>query len=287
MATFNARNYEQVQSTLLGIEKLLNITDRPEIGIICGSGLGKIAEIIEIKKVLPYSKLPNLPTTKIVGHKGELIYGKLRNKTIICFNGRFHSYEHNMDLALCSITVRIMHHLGAKVLIATSACGGINTAFNVCDFMLVKDHVFMPGLAGFSPLVGLDERFGPRFVSLHDAYDGELRKLALQVAKEAKITLHEGVYVMSGGSQFETPSEVRLYQKIGADVLGMSVCHETTVARQLNMKVVAFALITNVSKPEVEDAEEITHEEVLSMGDKASTNGSILVANLIEQINLD
>ncbi|KAI6176301.1 Purine nucleoside phosphorylase [Aphelenchoides bicaudatus] len=241
--------------------------------------------MIEIQAVFPYDKLPHLPKASVVGHKGELIYGKLMNKQVICFSGRFHSYEHNMDLALCSLNVRIMHYLGAKVLIATSAAGGINPNFNVLDLMLLKDHIFTPGLAGLGPLVGLnDPRFGPRFVSVHDAYNLEFRQLALGIAKQLGIRLHEGVYVMSGGPQFETPAEVKLYETIGADALGMSICHEVTVARQLSMNVMAFCLITNVAKSTVENAVEISHEEVLQAGKDASARASKFLAKFVETL---
>jgi purine-nucleoside phosphorylase len=158
------------------IKRLANLTFEPSIGIICGSGLGDLADMVENATILPYSRIPGFPTTNVIGHKGNLVFGDLCGKKVICQQGRFHPYEHDMDLPLCSVAVRIMHILGVRTLIVSNAAGGINPAFDFGDLMLIKDHIFMPGLCGFGPLVGLnDPRFGPRFVSVHDAYDIDLR----------------------------------------------------------------------------------------------------------------
>lgn len=149
------------------------------------------------------------------------MFGYLGSTYIMCLQGRFHPYEHHMNLVLCSMPVRIMHQLGVKTLIVSNAAGGVNPKFTRGDLMLIRDHIFMPGLCGFSPLTSLkDPRFGSLFVSLHDAYDKDLRSRALKVAAQEGIKLKEGVYVMNSGPQYETPSEVNLFQTIGGDALG-------------------------------------------------------------------
>lgn len=230
--TVNPRKYDDLVRLAEIIREKVNLVEEPKIGIICGSGLGELADKIAKPRVLPFSEIPGFPTTTVQGHKGNLVFGHLSGAYVMCLQGRFHPYEHNMDLTLCSMPVRIMHLLGVKTLLISNAAGGVNSKLQYGDLMLIKDHIFMPGLTGFSPLVGLnDPRFGARFVSVHDAYDKKLRKTALEIANKEGFQMHEGVYVMSGGPQYETPAEVRLYKAVGGDALGMSTCHEVTVAR--------------------------------------------------------
>uniref|UniRef100_A0A915EP07 purine-nucleoside phosphorylase n=1 Tax=Ditylenchus dipsaci TaxID=166011 RepID=A0A915EP07_9BILA len=246
------RNYDDIVRLAELIRVLAELTETPKIGIICGSGLGELADQISKPRILPFSEIPGFPKTTVQGHKGNLVFGHLNNAYVMCMQGRFHPYEHRMDLTLCSMPVRIMHLLGSKLYWFP---------------MQLADQIFMPGLSGMSPLVGLnDPRFGARFVSLHDAYDKELRKIALKIAEEENFRMHEGVYVMSGGPQYESPSEVRFYKAVGGDALGMSTCHEVTVARQCQMRVLGFSLITNLCNTDVDKSVEVSHEEVLQAG---------------------
>jgi purine-nucleoside phosphorylase len=264
---------------------MAGLLEVPRVGIICGSGLGELADQISNPKVLPYADVPGFPTTHVVGHKGNLVFGYLKKTYVMCLQGRFHPYENGMDLALCSMPIRVMHMLGVKTLIVSNAAGGVNAKYRNGDLMLIKDHIFMPGLSGFSPLVGLnDTRFGARFVSMHDAYDRGLRRLALSIAEEDALPIHEGIYVMSGGPQYESPAEVGFYKAVGADALGMSTCHEVTVARQCRMKVLGFSLITNLCNTDANTSVEISHEDVLQEGQNASHRACTFVAAIIERL---
>uniref|UniRef100_A0A1I8B4Y0 purine-nucleoside phosphorylase n=1 Tax=Meloidogyne hapla TaxID=6305 RepID=A0A1I8B4Y0_MELHA len=199
----------------------------PEVGIICGSGLNNLADRMEKTIILPFDKLPGFPLPSVIGHKGNVIFGWLGGKYCICLQGRFHPYEQNMDMALCTMPVRLMALMGVKTLIASNAAGGVNPDLNVGDLMILKDHIFMPGLVGFSPLVGLNNpRFGNRFVSMQNAYDQKLRKKAIILAENLCISVKEGVYLMNAGPHYETMAEVSLAAKLGGDALGMSTCHE-------------------------------------------------------------
>ncbi|KAI6200413.1 Purine nucleoside phosphorylase [Aphelenchoides besseyi] len=283
--TFNPKSYDDVYDLAQTIRRIANLKFEPKVGIICGSGLGDLAEMVENATIIPYSRIPGFPNTHVVGHKGNLVFGQLQGKSVVCLQGRFHPYEHNMDLALCTTPVRIMHLLGIETLIVSNAAGGINPDFAFGDLMLLKDHIFMPGLCGFGPLVGMnDPRFGPRFVSVHDAYDVNLRKMALKIAKEQKIKLHEGVYCMSAGPQYETPSEVKLYKVVGVDALGMSTAHEVTVARQLSIRVLGFSLITNIANTDVDNSVEVSHAEVLSAAKQASDRACRFVAQVVSEL---
>lgn len=283
-AIVNPRDYDSVHHLTNIIRSLVSLEEEPTIGIICGSGLGGLGDFVSNKKVLPFTQIPGFPKTNVLGHKGNLIFGHLNGKYVVCMQGRFHPYEHDMDLVLCSMPVRIMHFLGVKRLIVSNAAGGVNPAFEVGDMMLIKDHIFMPGLSGFSPLIGIDLRFGPRFVSMHNTYDCKLRKTVLQVAKELDIPIKEGVYVMSGGPQYESPAECFLYKCAGADALGMSTCHEVTVAIQCQMKVIGFSLITNISKVELEESMELSHEEVLKVGGESTDKFCELISAIVGKI---
>ncbi|CAD6194311.1 unnamed protein product [Caenorhabditis auriculariae] len=259
---------------------------KPEIGIICGSGLTPIGEQLEKAIIVPYSQIPGFPRAEVPGHTAALAFGELEGKKIMCMLGRFHPYEYNMDLTLCSMPVRIMHLLGVQTLIVSNAAGAINRNFEFGDLMLIKDQIFLPGLAGYSPIVKLkDPHFGNCFVSMHSAYDKSLRTLAKKVAKDIDLKLHEGIYVMSGGPQYESPAEVMLYKTVGADALGMSTCHEVTVARQCGIRVVGFSLITNIGNLDADNAAEVTHDEVLDVAKFAANHATKFVRQLVKELD--
>ncbi|VBB34078.1 unnamed protein product, partial [Acanthocheilonema viteae] len=267
------------------IREQVQLKEVPKIGIICGSGLSNIANCIEQAEILPYNKIPGFPTTHVIGHKGNLVFGYMNGKYVICIQGRFHPYEHEMDMALCAMPVRISRLLGVETLLVSNAAGGLNSDFKVGDLMIIKDHIFLPGLAGFSPFVGQhDQRFGERFVSLHEAYDPKLRKLAMEIAKRQKIRIYEGVYAMSGGPQFESPAEIRMLKIIGTDAIGMSTCHEVVVACQMGMRVFGCSLITNIANLDTEKSVMATHEEVLKVGKEAQKKTSNFIYEIVKNL---
>ncbi|KHN74151.1 Purine nucleoside phosphorylase [Toxocara canis] len=219
----------------------------------------------------------------MVGHKGNLVFGYLNGKYVVCLQGRFHPYEHGMQLALCAMPVRIMHLLGVKTLIVSNAAGAVNDELKCGDLMLIKDQLFLPAMCGFSPFVGPhDERFGARFISMQAAYDLELRKKALEIAKQQGIRIFEGVYCMTAGPQYETSAEVRMLTQMGADALGMSTCHEVAVARQHGMRVFGLSLITNVANAVCDATVELDHTEVLDTAKQATERVCKFVAAVVK-----
>jgi len=241
---------------------------RPKIGIICGSGLGSLADIIQDPKIFEYEKIPNFPVSTVEGHAGRLVVGTLEGATVMAMQGRFHFYE-GYPLAKCSMPVRVMKLCGVEYLFATNAAGGINPRFAVGDIMLMHDHVNMLGFAGNSPLQGPnDPRFGPRFPALVNSYNKDLINKAIEIGKAMGIesNIHVGVYSCLGGPNYETIAELKALRMMGVDAVGMSTVHEVITARHCDMKVFAFSLITNKCATEYSDKkdEEANHEEVCS-----------------------
>lgn len=203
---------------------------RPRIGIICGSGLGSLAEDIDDAQVIPYQSIPNFPESTVEGHAGELIFGNINNVPVMCMKGRFHYYE-GYPLAKCCMPIRVMKLVGVTHLIATNAAGGLNEKYNVGDIVMIKDHINMMGFAGNNPLQGPnDTRFGPRFPPMNKAYDVEMKQHALQIGRELGIQdqMHEGVYTCLGGPNYETVAELRMLKILGVDCVGMSTVHEVS-----------------------------------------------------------
>lgn len=167
---------------------LLDITKyRPQIGIICGSGLGTLGETIENADIIPYQNIPNFPVSTVDGHSGQMIFGTIKNIPVMCMQGRFHYYE-GYSLSKCCIPIRVAKLFGIKYLIITNAAGSLNDTYNVGDIMIIKDHINLLSLAGLNPLRGSNESlFGPRFLAMNKAYDEQFRSVALEIARELDV----------------------------------------------------------------------------------------------------
>jgi len=241
------------------------IGSEPLIGLILGSGLNPLAEEIENPIAIPYDEVPGFPVTTVEGHIGRIISGQMSGSPILVMQGRAHYYE-GYSIQQVVFPVKVMQLMGVKVLIITNAAGGLNPSFKAGDLMLIIDHINLPGMAGINPLRGPnDEALGPRFVDMVNAYDPELRNLAHKAAKKAGLELHEGVYVMVAGPNYETPAEVRLLRLIGADAVGMSTVPEVLAARHGGMKVLGISGISNIIPLHPADKGP-NHEEVLEAG---------------------
>uniref|UniRef100_A0A670J765 Purine nucleoside phosphorylase n=1 Tax=Podarcis muralis TaxID=64176 RepID=A0A670J765_PODMU len=195
---------------------------RPRVAIICGSGLGGLADLLKDQVAFEYGKIPNFPESTVVGHAGRLVFGSLSGTPSVVMQGRFHMYE-GYPLWKVTFPVRIFRLLGVETLIVTNAAGGLNPEYKVGDIMVIRDHINMPGFAGQNPLVGPnDDRFGVRFPAMSDAYNEDLRKLAHTVASEMGCSgsVREGVYCALGGPNYETIAECRFLQRLGADAVG-------------------------------------------------------------------
>ena len=253
----------------------------PSIGIILGSGLGDLANDVQNARAIPYAEIPHFLRSTVHGHAGRLLLGTLEEIPVVMMQGRFHFYE-GYSLQALTLPVRVMHALGARTLIVTNAAGGLNPAYRPGDFMLIRDHINLPGMTGANPLVGSnDERLGERFTALAHAYDAELRQLAREVAAQyAETTLHEGVYVMVSGPSYETSAELKFLRAMGADAVGMSTAPEVVVARHMGMRVLGLSLITNTATGD--DTEKVNHAEVLSTADAARVRFSMLVRGIMK-----
>lgn len=239
---------------------------QPEVGLVLGSGLGGLADTLTERIVIPYADIPGWPRSTVHGHSGNLVFGYLEGKPVVAQQGRAHFYE-GYSMQQVTFPVRVMRLLGVKTLILTNAAGGLNTNYRTGDLMLLNDHINFVGMVGNNPLMGPnDDQLGPRFLGMVQTYDRRLRTLAKEVAREAGITLHEGVYVCLSGPNFETPAEIRMLRAIGGDAVGMSTVHEVLVARHAGMRVMACSGITNegIDSPDVDL--ETNHEEVLDAG---------------------
>jgi len=239
---------------------------RPRVGLILGSGLGALAESVERAGVIPYSDIPHFVPSTVEGHTGRFVIGVLEGQPVIVMQGRPHYYE-GYSMQQVTLPVRVMQLLGVEILIVTNAAGGLAPNMRPGDLMLITDHLNLIGMAGLSPLRGPnDPSFGPRFPDMSEAYDARLRQLALRVAAEQNIGLHQGVYVCLAGPSFETPADLRFLRKIGADAVGMSTVPEVTVARHGGLRVLGLSGISNVAVIEPGSAPPTTHEEVLQAG---------------------
>ena len=219
----------------------------PEIGIVLGTGLGKLVNEIEIIKSIDYTDIPNFPVSTVESHSGKLVYGKIRGRFVLAMQGRFHFYE-GYDLQTITFPIRVMKLLGIKFLLLSNAAGAMNLQFKKASLMLITDHI---NLLGGNPLVGKNyDEFGPRFPDMSKAYSPEMNQKFREVAKKLKIQLHEGVYVAVPGPCLETPAEYRYLRTIGADVVGMSTVPEVIVANHMSLPCAAISVLTDECDPD-------------------------------------
>jgi purine-nucleoside phosphorylase len=251
---------------------------RPRVGLILGSGLGALADEIGNAVVIRYEDIPNFPASTVHGHRGELALGELSGQAVAVMRGRFHFYE-GYSMQQVTFPVRVMRALGCEALLVTNAAGGLRPEWRAGDLMLIRDHIFLPGLAGHNPLRGPnDDSLGPRFPAMVDAYDQQLGRQALDVASQQGTQLREGVYMMLSGPTFETGAEMRMARAMGADAVGMSTAPEVVVARHGGMRVLGISLITNLALP---DGPPANHQEVLEAGEAAKPRFSALIRGIL------
>lgn len=237
---------------------------QPRVGMILGSGLGPLAESLESAVRIPYGELPSWPVSTVSGHQGQLVSGYLEGQPCLVMQGRAHYYE-GYSMAQVGLPVRVMQRLGIEILIVTNAAGAVNPDYEPGDLMLLSDHLNLIGMAGLNPLRGPNlDLLGPRFPDMSRAYDPQLLELAGEVAAEAGIHPHRGVYVCLAGPSFETPADLRFLKTIGADAVGMSTVPEVTVAHHGGTRVLGISGISN--KANLDGSTVTTHEEVLEAG---------------------
>lgn len=233
--------WNKVQDTVKFLQKK-GITN-PDYGIILGTGLGNLVEKINVEIAIPYEEIPNFPVSTVQGHSGQLIFGSIGTKKVVAMRGRFHYYE-GWTMEQTIFPVRVMKFLGVENLIVSNASGGVNPLFKVGDIMLITDHInFMP----VHPLHGEnDERFGPRFVDMHEAYSKKMIAKMEQIASRLNIPIQKGIYLALQGPTFETPAEYKMVKILGADAVGMSTVPEVIAAKHLGMTCFGISVITDL-----------------------------------------
>lgn len=264
------------------IEQLLTIEggiSKPILAIILGSGLGEIANGLEAKKYIPFSSIRRFPSTSVAGHDGMLVFGKNNGVSVCCLQGRIHYYESG-DMGAVTFPIRVLGVMGINRLVVTNAAGGIKATFRAGDLMLIRDHI---GLFLRNPLLGANlNELGPRFPYMSGCYSQSLRALALKCARRLRLTLKEGVYAGVSGPSYETPAEIRMLGKLGADAVGMSTVPEVIVARHMGMECLGISCITNVAAGTPKSG--LDHDEVLKIGQKAVPRLTRLLNSLCREM---
>tara|TARA_B100000902_G_scaffold395420_1_gene453961 strand:- start:3843 stop:4652 length:810 start_codon:yes stop_codon:yes gene_type:complete len=267
---------KEINKSTIFLKKRLSV--KPEIGIILGTGLGKLVDEIEIKHAIPYEDIPNFPVSTVEGHSGRLICGILSGKKVIAMQGRFHFYEgYSMDKV--TFPVRVMKLLGIKNLIVSNASGGVNPNYEIGDLMILSDHInLIP-----NPLIGKNiSKLGPRFPDMSEPYCKKLISKAEKIAKDYNISIKKGVYIALTGPTLETPSEYKYMRIIGGDTVGMSTTPEVIVARHMDIPCFAMSVITDLGVPG--KIHQVSHSEIQKVAEIAEPKLTLIIKKLIEFI---
>jgi len=269
--------FDRVATAAGVIRKRTSVT--PGVGIILGTGLGGLAEQIDVESSIPYEEIPGFPLSTVETHAGRLLLGRLGKCAVVAMQGRFHRYE-GYGLAEVTFPVRVLHALGARTLVVSNACGGMNPLWAPGDLVLLSDHI---NLLGDNPLVGSnDDRLGPRFPDMSAPYDPALRALARAAALELGIVLREGVYVAVPGPSLETRAEYRMLRAMGADVVGMSTVPEVIVANHAGMRALGISIITDQCLPDALEPADISR--IIATAGRSEPSLTRLIRALVERL---
>jgi purine-nucleoside phosphorylase len=251
---------------------------RPEVAVVLGSGLGGLAARIEDAVRVPYAEIPGFPRARVAGHAGEVVAGTLGGRTVVAQSGRFHLYEGH-DAATCALPIRVWAALGVRVAVLTNAAGGIRRTFEGGALMLIADHL---NLTCRNPLAGAVLPGEERFPDMSDPYDAALREVARAVARERRIPLHEGVYAGLLGPSYETPAEIRMLERLGADAVGMSTVTEVIAARAAGVRCAGISTITNLAAG-ISPAR-LAHAEVVAAAERLRDALGALVEGIVARV---
>jgi purine-nucleoside phosphorylase len=269
----------RVSSSAAAVKAVSNL--EPEIAIILGSGLGPLADEVEDAVAVPYKDLPGFPVSTAPGHKGRVVLGTLEGRRVIAFQGRVHVYE-GYGAQEVAIPVRLAHALGARALVVTNACGGLNPEWNAGDIMLQTDYL---NFTGMNPLIGPnDETLGQRFVPMMDAYDLEYRAATVKAARALDLDLRQGIYVGITGPTYAPRAELRLFRAWGADAIGMSTVLEVIAARHAGMRVLGLSSVTDMAVADREDHSGTTEEAVIRRAQETGPRFRALVRAVLPQL---
>ncbi len=268
--------HDKIQEAVSAIREQWSET--PRAGIILGTGLGPLAEKIEVQAAIDYADIPNFPSSTALSHKGRLVCGTLAGVPVVAMEGRLHMYE-GYPLKLITLPVRVMKALGADLMVVSNAVGGLNPYYRKGDIMVIEDHI---NLMGDNPLIGInDDRLGPRFPDMCEPYEQALVDKALAIARAEDIVAHKGVLVAVAGPNLETRAEYRMLRTMGADVVGMSTIPEVVVAVHCSLRVVGFSVVTDLCFPDALEPADVN--EIVRVANEAEPLLSKLVTTLIQQ----
>lgn len=271
------KNYQKLMDCLKCVREKTDFV--PELALVLGTGLGDLAEEIDIVETVDYNEIDGFPVSTVDSHKGRFVFGYLEGVPMVCMQGRVHYYE-GYDMKDVVLPIRLMRLLGAKALFLTNACGGINESFRAGDFMMITDHIslFVP-----NPLIGPNmDKMGLRFPDMTGVYEPAYRDVIRKSAKECSIDLKEGVYVQYSGPSFESPADIKALRMLGADAVGMSTVCEAIAARHAGMKICGVSCISNMAAGITGQA--ISHVEVGETTDKVGEDFRRLVRTSIRNL---
>lgn len=269
--------YEQIKHTaeILKIEGI----DRPEIGIVLGTGLGKLVKEIQVIKEIPYENIPGFVQPTVEFHSGKLIFGIMEGKKVLAMNGRFHYYE-GYSMKQVAFPIQVMKLLGIRFLLLSNAAGAMNLDWKKGDLMLIRDHInFLPS----NPLIGKNiDELGPRFPDMSKAYSPDLNARFEKAASEENITLRKGVYIAVQGSMLESPAEYKFLRKLGADAVGMSTVPEVIVANHMSLPCAAISVLTDECDPD--NLKPINIAEIIEVAGRAEEKLILLFKKVVREI---
>jgi len=269
----------ELNEAVATIRRALPPDAKPTVGLILGSGLGAFADTLDARVAVPFEKIPGFPPSTIVGHAGNVVYGKKAGVELLALQGRVHYYEGH-DLARVAFPARVLVASGCKTLVITNAAGGVDATLKAGEIVILRDHL---NLLGGSPLRGPnDDSLGPRFPDMTEAYDRQLRALAAEAGGDVGLTLREGVYAASPGPQYETPAEVRMLRSLGADLVGMSTVPEVIAAVHMGARVLGLSCCTNLAAGVT--GEKLSHAEVTETAARVRDQFIALLSRIVERL---
>jgi len=253
----------------------------PRAGVVLGSGLGSVVDAVAVDTIIPYAEIPGAKAATVIGHSGQMVFGRVGQLPVVILSGRMHFYE-GYEMSEVMLLSRVIGRLGIKKLLVTNAAGGVNTSFKAGDLMLISDHI---NLMGVNPLRGPNvDDLGLRFPDMSEAYPEDLRKMAREVGNKLRLKLQEGVYLALSGPTYETPAEIRAFRTLGADAVGMSTVPEVIAMAHMNIPVLGISLITNMAAGVLK--QKLHHQEVMDTAARVQKDFTALILGILEQFGV-
>ena len=267
---------DAINSALNFVRTKTNV--QPRAGVVLGSGLGSVVDAVAVDTIIPYAEIPGAKAATVIGHSGQMVFGRVGQLPVVILSGRMHFYE-GYEMSEVMLLSRVIGRLGIKKLLVTNAAGGVNTSFKAGDLMLISDHI---NLMGANPLRGPNvDDLGLRFPDMSEAYPEDLRKMAREVGNKLRLKLQEGVYLALSGPTYETPAEIRAFRTLGADAVGMSTVPEVIAMAHMNIPVLGISLITNMAAGVLK--QKLHHQEVMDTAARVQKDFTALILGILER----